>query len=76
MSAALMIVAKVLLENPPEMPFVENDCVIKAAPPDRIDQSFDVWARGKCKYCKRVEKTEGTAPSINSIRAESDASLG
>ena len=42
MSAALVVVAEVLLERAPEMPLIEDDRMIETFPPDRADQSLDV----------------------------------
>lgn len=36
-------VREILLEHPPEMPLVENDRMVETFPPDRPDQSFNVW---------------------------------
>jgi hypothetical protein len=42
MGAALVVVAKILLEHPPEMLLVENDRMVQTFPPDPSDQSLNV----------------------------------
>ena len=42
MGAALVVVAEILLEHPPEMLLVENDRMVETFPSDRSDQSLNV----------------------------------
>ena len=43
MSSTPVIVVQVVAKHSPQMPFIHDDHVIQAFPPDRPDHPFDIW---------------------------------
>ncbi len=52
MSPTPMVVAKVFLEHPLEVPLIEDDHVVQALTPYRPDLTLDVWVLAGRSFCR------------------------